>query len=88
MFTHKNKVDIYDLCITFLFSVFSVTKMVCAPQCNGRCFGRGPRDCCHIECAAGCKGPLDEDCFVSLLLWLLNNRSTFFLGHLEMYLLV
>ncbi|XP_035993653.1 receptor tyrosine-protein kinase erbB-3b [Fundulus heteroclitus] len=40
-----------------------LTKMVCAPQCNGRCFGRSPRDCCHIECAAGCKGPLDEDCF-------------------------
>uniref|UniRef100_A0A8D0AUH1 receptor protein-tyrosine kinase n=1 Tax=Sander lucioperca TaxID=283035 RepID=A0A8D0AUH1_SANLU len=36
---------------------------VCAPQCNGRCFGTSPRDCCHIECAAGCKGPLDVDCF-------------------------
>lgn len=44
---------------------FSVTKTVCAPQCNGRCFGTSPRDCCHIECAAGCKGPLDIDCFVS-----------------------
>uniref|UniRef100_A0A673BX04 receptor protein-tyrosine kinase n=1 Tax=Sphaeramia orbicularis TaxID=375764 RepID=A0A673BX04_9TELE len=41
----------------------SVTKTVCAPQCNGRCFGTSPRDCCHIECAAGCKGPLDMDCF-------------------------
>ncbi|XP_017270714.1 receptor tyrosine-protein kinase erbB-3b isoform X1 [Kryptolebias marmoratus] len=40
-----------------------LTKMVCAPQCNGRCFGTSPRDCCHIECAAGCKGPLDADCF-------------------------
>ncbi|MED6247182.1 hypothetical protein ATANTOWER_032537 [Ataeniobius toweri] len=40
-----------------------LTKMVCAPQCNGRCFGRSPRDCCHIECAAGCKGPSEEDCF-------------------------
>uniref|UniRef100_A0A1A8I9U5 Receptor protein-tyrosine kinase n=1 Tax=Nothobranchius kuhntae TaxID=321403 RepID=A0A1A8I9U5_NOTKU len=40
-----------------------LTKMVCAPQCNGRCFGTSPRDCCHIECAAGCKGPLDVDCF-------------------------
>ncbi|XP_068606336.1 receptor tyrosine-protein kinase erbB-3-like [Brachionichthys hirsutus] len=39
-----------------------LTKMVCAPQCNGRCFGTSPRDCCHIECAAGCKGPLDVDC--------------------------
>ncbi|XP_034551918.1 receptor tyrosine-protein kinase erbB-3b [Notolabrus celidotus] len=40
-----------------------LTKMVCAPQCNGRCFGTSPRDCCHVECAAGCKGPLDVDCF-------------------------
>lgn len=47
-------------------SRLSVTKMVCAPQCNGRCFGTSPRDCCHIECAAGCKGPLDTDCFVSI----------------------
>ncbi|XP_053706397.1 receptor tyrosine-protein kinase erbB-3b isoform X2 [Synchiropus splendidus] len=41
----------------------SLTKTVCAPQCNGRCFGTSPRDCCHIECAAGCRGPLDVDCF-------------------------
>ncbi|XP_077592848.1 receptor tyrosine-protein kinase erbB-3-like isoform X1 [Stigmatopora nigra] len=40
-----------------------LTKTVCAPQCNGRCFGTSPRDCCHIECAAGCTGPLDTDCF-------------------------
>uniref|UniRef100_A0A3B4GPU5 receptor protein-tyrosine kinase n=1 Tax=Pundamilia nyererei TaxID=303518 RepID=A0A3B4GPU5_9CICH len=41
----------------------SMTKTVCAPQCNSRCFGTSPRDCCHIECAAGCKGPQDVDCF-------------------------
>ncbi|XP_033826025.1 receptor tyrosine-protein kinase erbB-3b [Periophthalmus magnuspinnatus] len=40
-----------------------LTKTVCAPQCNGRCFGTSPRDCCHSECAAGCQGPLDVDCF-------------------------
>ncbi|XP_061841957.2 receptor tyrosine-protein kinase erbB-3b [Nerophis lumbriciformis] len=40
-----------------------LTKTVCAPQCNGRCFGESPRDCCHIECAAGCTGPVDADCF-------------------------
>uniref|UniRef100_H3DC71 Receptor protein-tyrosine kinase n=1 Tax=Tetraodon nigroviridis TaxID=99883 RepID=H3DC71_TETNG len=40
-----------------------LTKTVCAPQCNDRCFGTSPRDCCHVECAAGCKGPLDTDCF-------------------------
>uniref|UniRef100_A0A673WKS3 Receptor protein-tyrosine kinase n=1 Tax=Salmo trutta TaxID=8032 RepID=A0A673WKS3_SALTR len=41
----------------------SLTKTVCAPQCNGRCFGRSPSECCHMECAGGCTGPLDTDCF-------------------------
>ncbi|KAF7667758.1 hypothetical protein LDENG_00051340 [Lucifuga dentata] len=40
-----------------------LTKTVCAPQCNGRCFGRKPNQCCHMECAGGCTGPLDTDCF-------------------------
>lgn len=40
-----------------------LTKTVCAPQCNGRCFGRNPSECCHIECAGGCTGPPDTDCF-------------------------
>ncbi|XP_023279412.1 receptor tyrosine-protein kinase erbB-3 isoform X1 [Seriola lalandi dorsalis] len=40
-----------------------LTKTVCAPQCNGRCFGINPSECCHIECAGGCTGPLDTDCF-------------------------
>ncbi|XP_038863853.1 receptor tyrosine-protein kinase erbB-3-like [Salvelinus namaycush] len=40
-----------------------LTKTVCAPQCNGRCFGTSPRDCCHIECAGGCTASQDMDCF-------------------------
>ncbi|XP_075966594.1 receptor tyrosine-protein kinase erbB-3a isoform X1 [Anarhichas minor] len=40
-----------------------LTKTVCAPQCNSRCFGRNPSECCHIACAGGCTGPLDTDCF-------------------------
>ncbi|XP_062321423.1 receptor tyrosine-protein kinase erbB-3a [Osmerus eperlanus] len=40
-----------------------LTKTVCAPQCNGRCFGKSPSECCHMECAGGCTGPLDTDCF-------------------------
>uniref|UniRef100_A0A8C9ZPK1 Receptor protein-tyrosine kinase n=1 Tax=Sander lucioperca TaxID=283035 RepID=A0A8C9ZPK1_SANLU len=40
-----------------------LTKTVCAPQCNSRCFGRNPSDCCHSECAGGCSGALDTDCF-------------------------
>lgn len=47
-------------------SPFAVTKTVCAPQCNFRCFGQSPGECCHSECAGGCTGPLDTDCFVSL----------------------
>ncbi|KAI1892254.1 hypothetical protein AGOR_G00131460 [Albula goreensis] len=40
-----------------------LTKTVCAPQCDGRCFGRSPSECCHVECAGGCVGPQDTDCF-------------------------
>ncbi|KAF7711579.1 receptor tyrosine-protein kinase erbB-3a [Silurus meridionalis] len=41
----------------------TLTKLVCAPQCNGRCFGRSPSECCHMECAGGCTGSQDTDCF-------------------------
>ncbi|XP_059185398.1 receptor tyrosine-protein kinase erbB-3a isoform X2 [Centropristis striata] len=40
-----------------------LTKTVCAPQCNSRCFGRSPSECCNIECAGGCNGPLETNCF-------------------------
>uniref|UniRef100_A0A8C7YIU1 Receptor protein-tyrosine kinase n=1 Tax=Oryzias sinensis TaxID=183150 RepID=A0A8C7YIU1_9TELE len=40
-----------------------LTHTVCAPQCNTRCFGTNPNECCHTECAGGCRGPLDTDCF-------------------------
>ncbi|XP_033994848.1 receptor tyrosine-protein kinase erbB-3a [Trematomus bernacchii] len=40
-----------------------LTKTVCAPQCNSRCFGINPSECCHIECAGGCTGSLDTECF-------------------------
>ncbi|XP_039603172.1 receptor tyrosine-protein kinase erbB-3a isoform X2 [Polypterus senegalus] len=41
----------------------TLTKKICAPQCNGRCFGTSPNECCHIECAGGCSGQQDTDCF-------------------------
>uniref|UniRef100_A0AAR2IGI5 Receptor protein-tyrosine kinase n=1 Tax=Pygocentrus nattereri TaxID=42514 RepID=A0AAR2IGI5_PYGNA len=41
----------------------NLTKTVCAPQCHGRCFGTSPLDCCDTECAGGCTGPLETDCF-------------------------
>lgn len=42
----------------------TVTKTVCAEQCDGRCFGPYVSNCCHRECAGGCSGPKDTDCFV------------------------
>ncbi|MFT7801065.1 receptor tyrosine-protein kinase erbB-3-like isoform X2 [Arapaima gigas] len=41
----------------------TLTKTICAPQCNGRCFGTQPSECCHMECAGGCTGPHNTDCF-------------------------
>ncbi|KAK2096045.1 hypothetical protein P7K49_025079 [Saguinus oedipus] len=41
---------------------FSVTKIICAQQCSGRCRGKSPSDCCHNQCAAGCTGPRESDC--------------------------
>ncbi|KAI4872468.1 hypothetical protein NFI96_022937, partial [Prochilodus magdalenae] len=41
----------------------SLTKTVCAEQCDSRCFGPYVSDCCHRECAGGCSGPKDTDCF-------------------------
>lgn len=55
------------LCFFLFFSLlffFSVTKIICAQQCSGRCRGRSPSDCCHNQCAAGCTGPRESDCLV------------------------
>nr|CAD7430777.1 unnamed protein product [Timema monikensis] len=39
------------------------SKINCSPQCSqGRCFGSEPRDCCHLFCAGGCRGPRQSDC--------------------------
>ncbi|CAK9301053.1 unnamed protein product [Gordionus sp. m RMFG-2023] len=29
-----------------------------------RCMGPYLKDCCHLECAGGCSGPTDRDCFM------------------------
>ncbi|XP_048454643.1 receptor tyrosine-protein kinase erbB-4-like [Rhincodon typus] len=42
----------------------TLTKTVCAQQCDERCFSPFVSDCCHRECAGGCSGPKDTDCFV------------------------
>nr|XP_033800985.1 receptor tyrosine-protein kinase erbB-4 isoform X2 [Geotrypetes seraphini] len=44
----------------------SLTKTVCAEQCDGRCYGSYVSDCCHRECAGGCSGPKDTDCFACM----------------------
>ncbi|XP_014252271.1 epidermal growth factor receptor isoform X2 [Cimex lectularius] len=39
------------------------SKLNCSPQCyQGRCFGPKPRECCHLFCAGGCRGPKQSDC--------------------------
>ncbi|XP_063808696.1 receptor tyrosine-protein kinase erbB-3 [Pseudophryne corroboree] len=40
-----------------------LTKNNCAAQCNGRCYGQTPAECCHDECAGGCTGSLNTQCF-------------------------
>lgn len=41
------------------------SKINCSPQCyQGRCFGKKPRECCHLFCAGGCTGPKQTDCLV------------------------
>ncbi|XP_039508295.1 epidermal growth factor receptor-like isoform X2 [Pimephales promelas] len=40
----------------------TMTKVICAEQCSGRCKGLKPVDCCNEHCAAGCTGPKPTDC--------------------------
>lgn len=43
-----------------------VTKLLCAEQCNRRCRGPKPIDCCNEHCAGGCTGPRATDCLVRI----------------------
>ena len=43
--------------------------VVCADQCDYRCFGEDSNQCCRRECLAGCNGPLDTDCWVTIYIW-------------------
>ncbi|KFD58289.1 hypothetical protein M513_01052, partial [Trichuris suis] len=51
--------------ITNTYTFQDVYRDNCAPQCSsGMCFGEyNPQYCCHAECAAGCHGPSDRDCY-------------------------
>lgn len=64
------------------FSSLTVTKTVCAEQCDGRCFGPYVSDCCHRECAGGCSGPKDTDCFV----WQTSSSLFIYFPHFLTYL--
>ncbi|CAC5399792.1 unnamed protein product [Mytilus coruscus] len=35
----------------------------CSQTCTDRCFGTDPSQCCHPQCAAGCRGPKSTDCY-------------------------
>ncbi|OXB74339.1 UNVERIFIED_CONTAM: hypothetical protein H355_014552 [Colinus virginianus] len=48
--------------LDFASNLSSLTKVICAQQCSGRCRGKVPSDCCHNQCAAGCTGPRESDC--------------------------
>uniref|UniRef100_A0A3Q2ZN17 receptor protein-tyrosine kinase n=1 Tax=Kryptolebias marmoratus TaxID=37003 RepID=A0A3Q2ZN17_KRYMA len=37
-------------------------SLLCAEQCNRRCHGPKPGDCCNDHCAAGCTGPQAHEC--------------------------
>uniref|UniRef100_A0A8C9YDT0 receptor protein-tyrosine kinase n=1 Tax=Sander lucioperca TaxID=283035 RepID=A0A8C9YDT0_SANLU len=55
---------VFSLCLCLFYICHTtVTKTVCAEQCDRRCFGPYVSDCCHGECAGGCYGPKDTDCF-------------------------
>lgn len=41
----------------------NLTKVICHPRCEGRCYGPGPFDCCNKQCLGGCMGPNVNDCF-------------------------
>ncbi|XP_058869928.1 epidermal growth factor receptor-like isoform X3 [Acipenser ruthenus] len=40
----------------------TLTRLICADQCSGRCKGPKPSDCCNDHCAAGCTGPRPTHC--------------------------
>uniref|UniRef100_A0A3B3RXH6 Receptor protein-tyrosine kinase n=1 Tax=Paramormyrops kingsleyae TaxID=1676925 RepID=A0A3B3RXH6_9TELE len=40
----------------------TLTRLICAEQCSGRCKGPKPSDCCNEYCASGCTGPKSTDC--------------------------
>jgi hypothetical protein len=48
---------------------------VCSQNCDDRCFGTEPNECCHPECAAGCDGSRKTDCFVCFFLSSQNIAS-------------
>ncbi|XP_012938755.1 epidermal growth factor receptor [Aplysia californica] len=42
----------------------TVTYKECSDECDGRCFGPAPNQCCHASCAVGCSDKGEENCFM------------------------
>ncbi|CAH1790477.1 unnamed protein product, partial [Owenia fusiformis] len=40
-----------------------LSRTICSPQCDGRCYGKEPNKCCHSQCAGGCTGPTSRECW-------------------------
>ena len=71
--------ELHHFANTTVVAVYSVTRITCSPQCEGRCFGPNPQDCCNSECAGGCTGPTKSECWVSILN-ICHHNST---GHIS-----
>lgn len=42
-----------------------LNKVICADQCDYRCFGPEVYECCRSECLAGCGGSSETECWVT-----------------------
>ncbi len=64
----------------------TVTRVMCSPQCDGRCYGPTPQECCHKECAGGCDGPSKTQCWVGLYNNAMTNKRPFYCNTYDIYL--
>ena len=76
------EINLFIFFIIFLYFMFflnSVTRLVCAPECqNTRCRGPTREECCDKECSSGCVGPTDRDCSVKNWVSLIAIRFIIF----------
>jgi hypothetical protein len=58
----------------------ALSKSICDSRCEGRCFGKDIRDCCHPQCAVGCTGPSRHECLVRKIKFVLFIISLLLIG--------